>query len=201
VLFAFIGGFVVFASSTARYAPTVGEPADGIVVLTGAAHRLAEASRLLAEGKGRRLLISGVNTMVKRHELYRASGLSMAKFTCCVDIGYLAHDTVGNAEETKAWAGARGFSRLIIVTSRYHMPRSLIELSRAMPAAVLIPYPVASRNFRSERWWMHAATARLLFTEYVKFLPSAARFAAARLIRSWDGSALAGSTRLRASSL
>ncbi len=198
MLFAFIGGFVVFASSTARYAPAVGERADGIVVLTGAAHRLSEASRLLAEGQGKRLLISGANRMATRHDLYRTSGLDKTLFNCCVDIGYAAHDTVGNAEETKAWAAEHRFSRLIIVTSRYHMPRSLIEVRRAMPMAVLIPYPVVSRNFRTERWWMHAATARLLFTEYVKFLPSAARFGVARLIRSWGGSALAGSAKMRA---
>ena len=81
-------------------------------------------------------------------------------FKCCVDIGYAAHDTTGNAEETKAWASANGFSRLIIVTSSYHMPRSLVELGRAMPATTLVPYPVVSRNFRTERWWLHAATAR-----------------------------------------
>jgi uncharacterized SAM-binding protein YcdF (DUF218 family) len=201
LLFAFVGGFVIFASSVTRYTPPVGERADGIVVLTGGLHRLGEASRLLAEGRGRRLLISGANPVATRHELYRASGLSLTKFSCCVDVGYQAHDTMGNAEETRAWANAKGFSRLIIVTSRYHMPRSLIELARAMPNAALVPYPVVSRNFRSERWWMHGATARLLFSEYVKFLPSAARFGMARLIRSWDGSALADSSRLRASSL
>ena len=59
------------------------------------------------------------------------------------------------------------------------MPRSLIELGRAMPEVALVPYPVVSRNFRTERWWLHGATARLLFSEYVKFLPSAARFGVA----------------------
>ena len=101
------------------------------------------------------------------------TGLSAERFKCCVDVGYAAHDTSGNAEETKAWAHAHRFSKLIIVTSSYHMPRSLIELGRAMPAATLVPYPVLSRNFRTEAWWLHGATARLLFSEYVKFLPSA----------------------------
>ena len=45
-----------------------------------------------------------------------------------------------------------------------------------MPATALVPYPVVSRNFRTERWWLHGATARLLFSEYLKFLPSAARY-------------------------
>ena len=75
-LFAFLGGFVIFASSIAHYAPAVGVQADGIVVLTGGEHRLSEAARLLAEGRGKRLLISGVNRATTRHDLYRKSGLS-----------------------------------------------------------------------------------------------------------------------------
>jgi uncharacterized SAM-binding protein YcdF (DUF218 family) len=199
VLFAFVGGFVIFASSIAHYAPTAGLQADGIVVLTGGEHRLSEAARLLAEGRGRRLLISGANRQATRHDLYRKSGLSTKLFER-VDVGYAAHDTSGNAEETKAWASAHRFSRLIIVTSSYHMPRSLIELGRAMPAAALIPYPVVSGNFRTERWWMHGATARLLFSEYLKFLPSAARYCAARFF-GWDDNALANSAAMRALSI
>jgi uncharacterized SAM-binding protein YcdF (DUF218 family) len=199
LLFAFLGGFVVFAGLVAHYAPTPGLQADGIVVLTGGEHRLSEAARLLTEGRGKRLLISGANRAATRHDLYRTSGLSAETFKCCVDVGYAAHDTIGNAEETKAWAAANGFARLIIVTSSYHMPRSLVELGRVMPSSALVPYPVVSRNFRSERWWLHAASARLLFSEYLKFLPSAARLYAARLL-SWEDSALADGAQQRASS-
>jgi uncharacterized SAM-binding protein YcdF (DUF218 family) len=199
VLFAFFGGFLVFASSIAHYAPPAGLQGDGIVVLTGGEHRLSEATRLLAEGRGKRLLISGVNRATTRHDLYRKSGLSTTLFER-VDVGYAAHDTSGNAEETKAWAAAHGFSRLIIVTSSYHMPRSLAEIGRAMPATALVPYPVVSSNFRTERWWMHGATARLLFFEYLKFLPSAARYCAARLF-GWDDSAFANSAAKHALSI
>jgi uncharacterized SAM-binding protein YcdF (DUF218 family) len=196
VLFAFLGGFVIFASSITHYVAGVGAPADGIVVLTGGEHRLSEAARLLGEGRGKRLLISGANRMATREDLHRKSGLPPTLFDCCVDVGYDAHTTSGNANETKAWATDRRFNRLIIVTSSYHMPRSLIELGRVMPGVALVPYPVVSRNFRTERWWLHGATARLLFSEYVKFLPSAARFGVARLFGSWEGSALAGSAQV-----
>ena len=154
VLFAFVGGFVIFASSIAHYAPAAGLQADGIVVLTGGEHRLSEAARLLAEGRGKRLLISGANRQATRQDLYRKSGLSTKLFER-VDVGYAAHDTSGNAEET-GLGPAPPLLRLIIVTSSYHMPRSLIELGRAMPATALVPYPVVSGNFRTERWWMHA---------------------------------------------
>jgi hypothetical protein len=45
---------------------------------------------------------------------------------------------------------------------------------------------------------MHGATARLLFSEYLKFLPSAARFCVGRLF-GWDNSALANSPAMRRS--
>ena len=198
-LFAFLGGFVIFASSISRHVGTAGARADGIVVLTGGEHRLNEAARLLAEGRGKRLLITGANRMASREDLHLKSGLAPALFECCVDIGYNALTTTGNAHETKAWAREKHFTRLILVTSSYHMPRSLIELERVMPEVALVPYPVVSRNFRTERWWLHGATARLLFTEYLKFLPSAARFGVARLFGPREVNAVAGSARTQTS--
>jgi len=195
-LISFLGGFVVFATLASRMGTAEVERADGIVVLTGGEHRLSEAARLLSEGLGRRLLISGANPMATAEDLHRNSGLSAALFRLSVDIGYSAHDTVGNADETRAWAHEHGFQRLIIVTSSYHMPRTLAELGRAMPCAKLIPYPVISSNFRTERWWTHGATARLLFSEYVKFLPAAARLGLARLVGAFGASALAARVTL-----
>ena len=58
----------------------------------------------------------------------------------------------------KAWVDAHHFTRLIVVTSSYHMPRSLTELGRALPEVALVPYPVVPRTFRAERWWMHAGS-------------------------------------------
>ena len=192
VAVAFAAGFVVFARAVASYVPPPAARADAIVVLTGGELRLMAAARLLAEGRGTRLLISGVNRQTSRDDLKRLSGLSERLFACCVDIDF-AERTTGNADETKAWAAARRFTRLIIVTSSYHMPRSLTELGRVMPDVVLVPHPVVSNKLHTKRWWTDAYTARVLFAEYLKFLPSAARYGVARLLR-WEGSALAAAT-------
>ena len=197
-LAAFIAGFVVFAVAVARLAPAGSVRADGIVVLTGGEHRLSVAAALLSDKRGKRLLISGANPIATRHDLFQRSGLSADVFKCCVDVGYDAHDTSGNASETKAWASANHFSRLIIVTSSYHMPRSLTEFGRAMPEVSLVPYPVLPR--RSQNWWADAIKARVIFSEYVKFLPSAVRFAAARLT-GLDEGAVAGGNEMRASTV
>jgi uncharacterized SAM-binding protein YcdF (DUF218 family) len=190
-LVAFAVGFVMFARTVAHYAPgSPPERADAIVVLTGGKLRLMAGARLLAEGHGARLLISGVNPQTSRADLKRLSGLSEQVFAARVDVDY-AHTTTGNAEETRAWAKAKGYTRLIVVTSSYHMPRSLTELGRAMPGVTLLPHPVVPDRLNARRWWTDAFTTRVLLAEYVKFLPSAARYGFARLL-GWDASAVAG---------
>jgi uncharacterized SAM-binding protein YcdF (DUF218 family) len=186
-LLAFGVGFVIFARAVASYVPGPLPRADGIVVLTGGELRLSTGARLLREGRGARLLISGVNPQTSRDDLRRISGLSERLFSSRVDIDYAAHTTSGNADETRAWAKKRGFTKLIVVTSSYHMPRSLMELRRTMPGATLLPHPVQSNRVHAWRWWMDAYTARILLAEYIKFLPAAVRYGAARLISGFSG--------------
>jgi uncharacterized SAM-binding protein YcdF (DUF218 family) len=190
VLLGLAAGFVMFARAVAGYLPSSVAPrADGIVVLTGGDLRLLAGGRLLKEGRAARLLISGVNPQATRQDLRRLSGLSERLFAARVDIDY-AHTTIDNAEKTRDWAAAKGFKKLIVVTSSYHMPRSLTELSRAMPDVTLVPYPVVPSRFKATEWWNDGFTARVLLAEYAKLLPSAARYSAARVWR-WAGGALA----------
>ena len=63
-----------------------------------------------------------------------------------------------------------------------------------MPGVVLLPHAVVPDRINARRWWTDAFTARVLLAEYVKFLPSAARYSLDRLLR-WDGSAVAGKAR------
>lgn len=190
LVFAFIGGFVVFASYIIRPAHNPQAVADGIVVVTGGQHRLSAGARLLAEGRGQRLLVSGANRMVSREDIHRISGLDAGLFER-VDVGYEALDTIGNAEETRDWAISKGFRSLIVVTSAYHMPRTLVELARAMPDVSFVPYRVVPAKLQTERWWLHLGTARLLLSEYIKIIPSTARLGAARFARLLEGHAMA----------
>jgi uncharacterized SAM-binding protein YcdF (DUF218 family) len=175
----FAAGFVVFANIVTSDPNPLPTHADGIVALTGDSQRIDAATFLLAEGRGKRLLISGVNRMVSRTALERLTPERAAFYNCCIDIGYVALDTIGNADETREWAERKGFGSLIVVTSDYHMPRSLVELGRAMPDVQLIPHPTPSQMNR--RWWTSPGTARLLMAEYVKLLPATVRLAASRL--------------------
>lgn len=169
-----IAGFLAF-SGLIYDEPTDIRAADGIVALTGGEARIPEAVKLLSQGKGRRLLISGVNPVTTRGELASLMPDSRKWFRCCIDVGKLARDTVGNAEETREWIKQRGFRSLIVVTASYHMPRSLAELRRALPDIELIPYPVRPRNLHLDAWWAYPGTLQLLASEYVKFVPAFGR--------------------------
>lgn len=162
--------------------PPEPERAQGIVALTGpSAERVNEAVRLLENGKGQRLLISGVNREVRRQELRELTPGSGRLFNCCVDLGFEAEDTSGNAAEIAAWAEAKGYRRLIVVTSDYHMPRSLLEIRSAAPDLELTPYAVSTPSLDNSRWWRAAVTARRMTLEYVKYLAVLGREGVRRL--------------------
>lgn len=144
--------------------------ADGIVVLTGGTSRITDALELLAAGRGRRLLITGVNPGTTTTDIARQFAEYGKALACCVDLDYSAINTLGNAVETRRWAIDRGFHSLIVVTSAYHMPRALAEIAHQLPKVVLVPYPVVSDRLRIEPWWSNSATAKLVLSEYFKYL-------------------------------
>lgn len=139
-------GLLVFISGLPL--PTAQTPpeADGVVVYTGGAERVAAGMKLLSDGAGKRLLISGVNPSVKRPELAEMWPGDPALFDCCVDLGLEARTTQGNASELGQWATAHGYRSLILVTSDFHMPRALIETRERLPDVQITPYPVSSGN-------------------------------------------------------
>jgi uncharacterized SAM-binding protein YcdF (DUF218 family) len=151
---------------------TLDSRADGIVVLTGGSSRIVDAVELLASNRGRRLLISGVHPSTRPQEIAQLMPEHKKIFDCCVDLDR-ALNTVGNAIETRRWAKERGFKSLIVVTSNYHIPRAMAELSHQLPDVSLTAFPVVTH--RRADMWQSEATARLLFYEYLKYMAAQAR--------------------------
>ena len=176
-------GLFAFADRVRSLTPAP-EPqrADAIVALTGpSSERVNAAVRLLEQGKGRRVLISGVNPDVRRQELNAITPGSSRLFNCCVDLGFEAENTFGNAQEISAWARAKGYDDLIVVTSDYHMPRALLEIRTADRDLTLQAYAVRTASLSTSRWWRAAETGRRMTLEYTKYLATLVRFGLNRL--------------------
>jgi uncharacterized SAM-binding protein YcdF (DUF218 family) len=172
VVVAGFGGFLFNLRSTEMQPE---RKADGIVVLTGGSSRVSDAMELLAAGYGKRLLISGVHPTIAAADISRSVQEGQGLFRCCVDLDHSAVNTRSNALETQRWVRQRGFKSLVVVTSNYHMPRAVMEMSHAMPDIALLPFAVVGDKWRDEPWWSSGATFRLVLSEYVKYIAATLR--------------------------
>lgn len=191
--FALGAGFVLFADHISRLStPAATARADAIIVLTGGQARLTTAVELLKAGKGDRLLITGVNPDAARGDLPTVLGLDEALFNCCVDIDTAA-DTIANAEESSKWIAERGYHDVIVVTNNYHMPRSLMEITRQVEGVTLHPYPVVNTDLGDGNWLQRPQAVRVLLTEYVKYVAAVSRGLLSGSVQGISASATASS--------
>ena len=183
VVGAWLGGLIWFTGLIPEPGPADPSPTDAIIVLTGGSGRIGVGLEQLALGRARKLFISGVYQGLDVAALLRLSTQDPERVRCCVALGYGADNTAGNAREVTAWLTAEGFGSARLVTSGYHMPRSLLEIRRLMPGLALVAHPVFPEHVKQEQWWRWPGTAALIISEYNKYvlawlrhaLPSAMR--------------------------
>lgn len=152
-----------------------GEQKDAIVVLTGGTGRFGHGLQLLVDGRATELLISGVDKDVRPHELVEMYGIetnhpALATRGVKIALDHGPDNTVGNARSTAIWARQNHFDSLYLVTSGYHMPRSLMEFQHAMPEIEVIPEPVFPEREQMEPGWFTKAPLRLVWLEFHKYI-------------------------------
>ena len=164
-------GFYYFATLIPEPGVVSDEKTDAIVVLTGGSGRVSEGLSLLEQGAGKKLFVSGVYRGVDVQALLKLGQRAPGDLKCCIALGYAADSTRGNADETVEWISQEGFKSVRLVTASYHMPRSLLEFRRALPADIkIVPHPVFPPGFYSGSWWRWRGSARLAVSEYNKYL-------------------------------
>jgi len=165
-----LGGLAWFVHSSLNIATDDTMSTDAIVVLTGGRLRVETALELLGAGRAQKLFISGVNPHVDRVALLRFAGRADMGDADRIVIGHEAENTLGNARETAEWMRREGYRSLRLVTSWYHMRRSLLEFERAMPDTLIIAEPVFAAHSDPEPWPERFDAALLTVGEYNKFL-------------------------------
>ncbi len=153
--------FAVYAGKTAFDKNT---ETDMILVLTRGTNRINVALDLLEEKKSKILFISGVykGTTLK--------AITSEKFPDTIIIlGKSARNTLENAQETAMYVKRNNITSIRLVTSSYHMKRSILEMKTFLPNINIIPNPVFSDNVKYKDWWKRSGTFVLLIIEHAKY--------------------------------
>lgn len=163
IIFIWLLGFVVFLSKISNEEINLEEKADAIIVLTGAKGRIDAGLHLLSFDYGKHLFISGVGQNVPLKDLSKFLSSFSSEYVeslkSSITLDHFADSTIGNASESLEWVRKNNYKKIILVTSNYHMPRSLWLFRNSMPDIEIIPYPVVNNiNYQQA------------FLEYNKFL-------------------------------
>ena len=172
VLVLFLGlwfaGFVLFMHKIYNVQNIEKGKADAIVVLTGGRNRLSGAVKLLNSQKAEKMFVSGVFKDTSMKELQNRSDVEFFNSEKVV-LDKKSTNTLENAIESAQWIEQYDIKSIYLVTSNYHMPRSMIEFHHYNPKLDIIPYPVYSDKV-SREWWKSWGSFKLLIGEYNKFL-------------------------------
>lgn len=158
LLLFYLLGFILFAVTLGT--PSDAEKTDAIVVITGGSGRIEHGVEVLADGKAKRLLISGTDPAVTKPDLIARLGGRSKLVNCCVDLGSESVDTRSNAEEARRWLDRRGYRSIRLVTSDWHMRRARYEFNRQLEGEITV-VPDAVRT---------EPRFKTLFAEYNKYL-------------------------------
>lgn len=186
VLGLWLAGLQWFTSGIARAvappAASLTRTADAIVVLTGGSRRLEAGFDLLEKGLGKKLFISGVYRGVEVKELLgRWKKEKQSNLDCCVELGFEADDTLGNARETAHWLKKQGYHSIYLVTANYHMRRAMLDFKAFAPDLSVTPYPVLPDGPDIKDWWRDASYRTLILKEYMKYLATAVWYVMAKI--------------------
>lgn len=163
-----LGGFVLFVHQINSYAINEEEITDALVVLTGGRNRIKEGIRLLNDNKAAKLFISGVPKHVTLEDIEANSGIT-ADNPQQVELGFYATNTIQNATEITEWIAENNIHSIRLITSNYHIPRSLAELSGHKLPLKIIVHPVFSEQIAAD-CWQSWGSFKFVVAEYNKFL-------------------------------
>lgn len=152
-------GFLWFLNTSKSF-PKCERKADALVALTGDTGRISEAIKLLRNGNGDVVFISGIRSALSRNsKLYRKNPRD---FKENIVYGRKAIDTIGNAFETKQWLDRNpNISSFYLITSNYHLLRSKVVFNSVLSDYKICLHPVSGMKNKSTKF---------LFNEYSKYI-------------------------------
>jgi uncharacterized SAM-binding protein YcdF (DUF218 family) len=136
-----LGGMIVPYVSAARDDVALNEAAERMTVVAQLARRYPDMRILFSGGSGA-LLFDGGNEAVFAARLLESFGIARARIL----LDDRSRNTIENAEFSKAIAQPKPGERWLLVTSAYHMPRSIGVFRRAGFAVEAFPVDWRTRG-------------------------------------------------------
>jgi len=140
---------------------------DAIIVFTGGENRVQSGIDLISNNVGKRLFISGVNPDTNIFDISEQILSDEDLLNCCIDLGKKANNTIENAIESIDWIKNNNYKNVIIVTSNYHMKRSLFILKNFDRSINFIPHNVQSKFLQNKNIPIYAKM-KTIISEYSK---------------------------------
>lgn len=161
-------GLIWFGHLIYDYPTDLQTQTDAIVVLTGGRNRVYTAIQLLNQGLAPRLFISGVPQNIGVEDIEKVSG-TFAQHEEQIELGRMATSTLENAAEIVQWCNKNHIQSVRLVTSNYHIPRSMAEFNAHKSEIKVVVHPVYSEKVSTSLWnsW---GVFRLIAIEYSKYL-------------------------------
>ena len=158
--------FIRFYNNINSYNNPNGTLVEGIAVLTGGKGRIAKGIKLFKSSPGSYLIISGVDKNIKNIDIVPKELLKNNR----VFIDRKSETTIDNAEAIIKWAKQYRIGNIRIITSDYHMPRSMLILLRQSKSLNFYADPVISDIHSRDTWVNNSKLLIFLIEEYLKFL-------------------------------
>ena len=148
---------------------TFNNPSEtGIVVLTGGKGRVEKGLDILTEGKAQKLFISGVFEISEIESKFNYNFKYKNLLRCCIYFGTSATNTFENAYEVLDWLNRDAkIKNLILVSSYYHLPRSLMIFEKIIPEYKIKLIPVEESINLKNKFFFHS---KLIISEFFKVI-------------------------------
>ncbi|MDR2781839.1 MAG: YdcF family protein [Holosporaceae bacterium] len=132
LLMLWIGAFLGFLICVHKESQNNELGCNNMAILTGGKNRMADAMSFLEDSplpSPLKVLISGVDLHTTIQDIFGNNSPEHIDFT----LGKEAKNTRGNAREIINWMKNNNMQEITVITSDYHMPRSLLEIKHLDP--------------------------------------------------------------------
>ena len=163
-----IYGFIIYLKKIQYNQVNFNYQTEGIAVLTGGKGRVNLGLELFNKNKNLRLIISGVDKKVSAKSIIPSDLKNKSRITIDKD----SESTYQNAKIINKWATKYKLQNISIITSYYHMPRSLVLMQSQAPSINFYAYPVEKKISNKTTIKENIFYYFFLMEEYIKYLVS-----------------------------